>query len=170
MQAHSQTGQKAWPLGILTPSPVYLHNFACLKSFLSLQINALIKGTSPKETSSRRMIKTLVILSATYLHKCTQDQQSLVWRLLDNLCEKAGSSPWASINLFHNSQGVRLGWYKPVLCLVSSVTCSQEAAHRWIRDNSQINLKDHSKGKTEINTLCMTCAPAFARVLNEFCN
>lgn len=142
----------------------------CLKSFLSLQINGLNIGTSPKETSSRRKIKTMVILSTNYLHKYTQDQQRLVWRLLDNLREKAGSSPRASINLCHNSQGVRLGWCQPVPCLVSSVTCSQKAAHRWIRDNTQVSLKGHSKGKTEINTLSMNCASAFARVLNEFHN
>lgn len=152
MQGHSQTGQKAWPLGILTLSPAYVCDFVCLKSFLSLQINVLIKGAGPKETSSRRKIKTMVILSTKYLYKCTQDQQRPVWRLLDNLCEKTGSCPWASINLYHNSQGVRLGWHQPVLSLVSSVTCSQKAAHRWIRDNTQLSLKDHSKGKTEINT------------------
>lgn len=170
MQGHSQTGQKVWPLGILTLSSVYLHYFVCLKSFLSLQINALITGTSLKETSPRRKIKTMFFLSTKYLPKCTQDQQRVGRRLLDKLCEKTGSSPRASINLYHNSQGVRLGWYQPVLCLVSSVTCSHEAAHRWIRDKTQISLKDHSKGKTEINTLSMIFASAFARVLNEFYN
>lgn len=59
--------------------------------------NTSMKSTNLQETSSVRKIKPLGILSVC-LHKCKQDQQSPVWKLLDNLCEKAVSSAWISIN------------------------------------------------------------------------
>lgn len=169
MQGHSQTGQKAWLPGILTPSPVYLLDFVCLKSFLYLQINALIKGTSPKETSSRRKVKKWLFYQRSTCINAHKINKGQCEGCLITCVRKLGPLPEQALICIIIPKVS--GWVVPA-CSVSCIFSNlfPEGCPQVDQDNTQVSLKDHSKSRTEINTLSMICASAFARVLNEFCN